>query len=340
MGHIMRCLALAQGLHKRGINSRFLIKQLNLEVGKIIQQHEYEVEEMPPVLPVEEEAERTLQMISACDDAILFLDVCHNRALFDPIRLNSYHEMVSRRAFTVTIAGATILDVQADIILDPIVRPEAELVKLTKGQKLLQGPDYFVFRNEFLKVLQGERSIPSIAQKILVLISGGDPDEFTLKALQAVTSHANEEMEVRVVVGPCFSKSLVAGVEECLRSLKIKRSLLRHDSNMAEALLWADLALIGDGLVKYESSLLGTPAIILGRNIEKEVILNKAFVAYGSGVYIENVISLSDEKLREKIQSVRFDLPHRKNMSAAGRRLVDGKGFDRIVQSIDMRSVC
>ena len=64
MGHIMRCLAFAQGLEKIGIDSIFVIRDYDQKIDKIIRRYGYEVEVMPHDSTFTKDATLTLEFVS------------------------------------------------------------------------------------------------------------------------------------------------------------------------------------------------------------------------------------------------------------------------------------
>jgi spore coat polysaccharide biosynthesis predicted glycosyltransferase SpsG len=97
---------------------------------------------------------------------------------------------------------------------------------------------------------------------------------------------------------------------------------------------WADLAITGDGLTKYECALLGTPAITLSRPDSDEA-MNERFVAAGTSLHLG--CGLDAAELASAISALRVDAPCRAQMSRRGTTLFDGRGAERIIHAIDAR---
>jgi spore coat polysaccharide biosynthesis predicted glycosyltransferase SpsG len=122
-------------------------------------------------------------------------------------------------------------------------------------------------------------------------------------------------------------------VEDLMRRFEGKYMYLDHTTNMAEAMLWADLAITGDGLTKYETAVTGTPSIMLSRP-ESEEFLNEEFEKAGSTVHLGDGSQIGINTLARGIEEILQDFELRTAMSQRGRTLVDGKGLERIISNI------
>jgi spore coat polysaccharide biosynthesis predicted glycosyltransferase SpsG len=102
---------------------------------------------------------------------------------------------------------------------------------------------------------------------------------------------------------------------------------------MAELMLWADLAIIGDGLTKYEAAVTGTPSLMVSRPGSPSK-LNRAFAETGATHSLGLWTELEVERLSETIHQALRDHSWRAKLSRKGKALVDGRGRERILESI------
>ena len=63
LGHVMRCLAVAQGLTKAGIKSLFVIRDHEKSVSELIQRYGYPVETVPHECSFGTDASLTIDII-------------------------------------------------------------------------------------------------------------------------------------------------------------------------------------------------------------------------------------------------------------------------------------
>lgn len=197
----------------------------------------------------------------------------------------------------------------------------------------LLGPAYFIFRREFSAAATTERSIAQKGQRILVTVGGGDELRFTVRIAKALCAIGTREMSLRIVLGPAYPQDLKAAVQAVLEDFPGESVLIDQASNMAEQFLWADLAVIGDGLTKYEAAVTGTPSLMLSR-FDSEGELNQEFARTGTTIHVGDGAAIATGALAEQIQQLLNDVSRRTAMSQCGKALLDGRGLERILAAI------
>jgi UDP-2,4-diacetamido-2,4,6-trideoxy-beta-L-altropyranose hydrolase len=228
----------------------------------------------------------------------------------------------------------------ADLILNQNIGAENNLYCNRKNQTLLLlGSDYTLLRKEFLEWQKWQKEIKPIATNILVTLGGGDPDNVTLKVLQALAILADsrrsplnqETLDIRIVVGsknPHFQQ-LAAFCQDLDLSIK----LLQNVTNMPELMAWADLAIAAGGSTNWELAFMGLPSVIIviadnqqkiaEKLHEQEIIINLG--------WHQQIIS---EQIGLTVQALIGDRDKREMMSQKGQQLIDGKGAMRVVSEM------
>ncbi|MBW1728591.1 MAG: hypothetical protein JRJ62_13675, partial [Deltaproteobacteria bacterium] len=165
--------------------------------------------------------------------------------------------------------------------------------------RLLLGTSYVLLRREFMKFNNWERKIRDTARRFLVTLGGSDPSNTTEKVLHALGLIRMDGAEVRIVLGPAnpFGKK----IEEEAKRMPFEIQLLSSVKDMSELMAWADIAVSAGGSTCWEMAYMGL---------------------------------IETDDLALKIQSLAEDFPRRAAMSRIGRRIVDGKGADRIIDAL------
>lgn len=334
MGHIMRCLAFADGLNDAGVASMFVTKAFDPRVTDLIRSRGYDVEEIPSEATATDDVRLTREVATRNGAKLIVTDLCHQAALANREELDTYHRSLMSDYFLICLAGGDAIDLPAHIVVSPyFFRTTYPSPAADNRRILLLGPSYFIFRREFVESAQVPRTIAKEARRVLVTVGGGDELHLTSKIVRAFCALSERGLSLRIVLGPTYSDKLRREVSDLLIGFKGEYALLDHKTNMAEAMLWADLAITGDGLTKYETAVTGTPSIMLSRpNSEKA--LNKEFEKAGTTLYLGDGSLIDIEFLADKIQEVLQDYPLRMLMSQCGKALVDGQGLKRIIAKI------
>ncbi|MDB9312962.1 UDP-2,4-diacetamido-2,4,6-trideoxy-beta-L-altropyranose hydrolase [Spirulina sp. CS-785/01] len=197
--------------------------------------------------------------------------------------------------------------------------------------QLLLGTGYALLRREFWQWQGWQQECPPVARKILVSLGGGDPENVTLKVMQALSAVQVEGLEVVVVVGgsnPHYSQLADVAKQSCFPMM-----LKRNVTNMPELMAWADVAVAAGGSTNWELAFMGLPSIILTVAENQSAIaqqLGKMGITISLGWYHQQTVHQLTNTVAELLPA----LEQRQQMSIRGRKLVDGLGSQRVVEVI------
>ena len=195
--------------------------------------------------------------------------------------------------------------------------------------RLLRGTRYILLRQEFLKWHGWKREIPGAARKVLITMGGGDPDNVTLKVIQALQQIDIDRLEVEIVVGasnPHFQE-----LQSAIRNPQSAIHLKKDAINMPELMSWADLAVSAGGSTCWEMAFMGLPAAVL------VLAENQKDIAAGLGeggvvINLDQYTEVSVEKIANTLVRLIEGRELRQGMSLKGRELVDGMGAMRVAE--------
>jgi len=219
----------------------------------------------------------------------------------------------------------------ADIVLNQNIYADMSFYsKYEPYTRFLLGTKYVLLRREFLKGSGWYRDIPEIARKILVTLGGGDPDNVTLKVIEAVKTVDVSGLEVIVVIGganPHFD--LIQETGKVLPNF----TLLKNADNMPELMAWADIAISAGGSTCWELLFMGVPSIVIPIAENQEPIAKEL-----RSQNIAKVVEFKVLKNKRELFKLIFDFLQSYEMrSAFSKRMaqcIDGKGSSRIINAI------
>ena len=335
MGHIMRCVAFAAGLAKIGVKPIFVVKPFDPCVAGVIRPQGYDVEEISCDGSYQEDAQLTREIGAKVGARLLVIDVCHRPALANVEEVLAYHSALAPGFFTVGIASGELTDLPTDVVVSPYLINRNGNAGMAEdvARTLLLGPAYFIFRTEFAAAAQVARTINREGRRVLVIVGGSDDLHLTAKIVTALCRLSGPLPSLRVVLGAGYSRPLVREVKELLESFDGEYALVSQNANLADEMLWADLAITGDGLTKYETAVTGTPSIMLSRP-ESESSLNEDFEDAGSTLHLGDGCLIPVEELSNRTRALLDNELLRASMSQRGKALVDGQGLQRIMACI------
>lgn len=200
--------------------------------------------------------------------------------------------------------------------------------------RICLGPSWGLLRREFRMGGAEPRPVPEIAHRLLVLMGGADPKGYSAVALDAVAAAAESlpgEPEVILVVG---------AANPALHDLERRAALLpvrieiRHDvRDMAGLLASVDLAVSAAGSTVLEMAVLGVPMVIGAQN-ESEIGPAASLARQGAALDIGPLEQLDPVALTQTVTALALDADGREALAVRARRLVDGLGADRVAATL------
>ena len=340
LGHVMRCIALAQGLHEKGYAPVFITKDYEGRTLDMIKRYGFEVIPIRHTKGFLEEARDVMEVVGARNVRTVVVDLNHAETLADESGFEKFLTVLKDSGTSIVMVdgfGGECISAHRLLPVDVLVVPYAGAQKgryKTKARtKLLLGAGYFPFRKDFLQVACVPKKIVKQARRILISMGGGDVGALNEKVVEAVLSLNLPDIELKVT-GRLVSQRWQ---EEFKRSAG-RYEFLPRTERMPELIQWSDIAVISSGLTKYETALLGTPAIVLSFNAVQKAIMQD-FEQTGCIRHFGEFNEVTPQSIARCLGPFMEDEQLRIQMSMKGQRLVDGKGVERVINQIFLEVV-
>jgi len=321
-GHFMRCLALSQAWKDAGGRVIFITACSNESLLERLYDEGFVVHLLERPYPDPQDWETTKQILDEYHGAWLVLDGYH----FD----SEYQRKVKEAGHRLLVIDdmAHLPHYYADMVLNQNLHAEDLHYSCEPYTHLLLGTRYVLLRREFLAWRGWKREIPEVAQRVLVTFGGGDPENHTLKVIQALQKVDVPGLEAAVVIGASNPHANV--LQSAIGQSRTAIRLVRNASNMPELMAWADVAVSSGGTTIWELMFMGVPtlAIILADNqrfAAEELDARGITKNLGAGrdVSIHKMILGMNQLVKE--------LQVRSRMSQQAREIVDSEGAERVI---------
>ena len=197
---------------------------------------------------------------------------------------------------------------------------DAYQLKKDKKTKLFLGVKYICF-NKDIKIKP--KKIVKIPKKILILISGASSQQINSKIVKHLLT-LDAKLHIKIVIN---------GLKKS-KQINIKKNIINYineKNNINSLLNWSDIAIIGEGLIRFEASAKGVPNIFINNveNNDKNFYLIKKYLNIKSSIFIKKH-NLKKNNFLFIFKNFFHNWELRKKLSKNGTKNFDLKGCIRI----------
>ena len=186
---------------------------------------------------------------------------------------------------------------------------EAPSLSYPDGPTLLLGPHYLPARRRLVeqRAHSIERDRTGPIQNVLIAVGGSDPKGITARLLRCLAGQT-ENFTVRAIA------QNPEELEPLFASFATGSEILPRQRDLSDQLLWADAAITGGGLIKYESAYMGVPVAAIAQNEGQDgetQVFAKAGLVFNLGL----ADSVSDAQLAQALGTFLSEAALRKAMA-------------------------
>ncbi|MGZ5199576.1 MAG: UDP-2,4-diacetamido-2,4,6-trideoxy-beta-L-altropyranose hydrolase [Telluria sp.] len=322
-GHVMRCLALAEGLRARGAEVVFVCRaQPGDLLGRIAAQG-FAVRSLAPDAR-DQDADAQAVLAALGGERVDWLVVDH-------YQLDAHWEHRMRAAAGRILAIDDLADRPhaSDLLLDQNLHLDGEQRYrglVTPACATLLGPQYALLRPEFARMRAGGRRRDGSVRRVLCFFGGSDAGNQTAVALDALALLGRPGIAVDVVVGGGNPHR----DDIARRCLAIEGASLACDVNdMAERMNAADVCIGAGGSTTWERCCLGLPAVLVAV-ADNQVKIAQDCDRIGAAIYAGEAATVSAEGLARLLEELFTRRDRLVNISRTASSLVDGLGVQRV----------
>lgn len=324
-GHLNRCRVLAESARRRGWRTRLLVRGPVDEVRRRLSGHDGELEVIPEAASAAEEIERLDAALRSAD-----------RAVIDHPHLDAEGAawLDARGVPWLTFTHRDQCPGEPDWLVN--IRPGLVPRDASGRTRFLNGPAYAVLREEFAEPCGVPYHPLGENPRLFVTFGGGDDygagervlppllDAFPELALDVVTTPANSGLPV---------------IKELRRGHGCRVALHVSPDRMQPLMCRAGAALIAGGTTTYELAAVGIPFLVVTL-VENQRAQAAAWADLGAAIDIGPVDGVAAvERALTALGRLARDADQCRAMRQAGRRQVDGRGAERILEALAQPSI-
>jgi UDP-2,4-diacetamido-2,4,6-trideoxy-beta-L-altropyranose hydrolase len=326
MGHVMRCLALAQDWRVCGGRVVFVSARLPGVIGEQIRDDGMIVESLGVEAGAPGDALRTRE-----------LGVRHGAAwaVVDGYHLpEGYGEALRRVGIRTLVvddrgrSGRHDVDMVAD--QSPGAREDHYRIRGSDTRFLL-GSRYALLRQEFRRLRPDRLRAIEPGRHLLITMGGGDRANVTKSVLDAVSVLSRPDLRITVLVGAVNLHR--TSIETAAAMLRLPIVLLGHEQRVADRMARADTAVAAAGHTAWELAYMQIPSLLLV-TADNQRSVGEGMAVAGAAVCVNAMRPVRGRRLAGILGRLLDDVPFRGDLSASGGRLVDGFGAHRITAAL------
>jgi UDP-2,4-diacetamido-2,4,6-trideoxy-beta-L-altropyranose hydrolase len=324
-GHVMRLVALADAHRRRGGRCLFALNRAAGPIAGALTRRGHEIAWLAADSGSDGDAAETAGLAAQGGATALVVD----GRFAGP----AYEERLRSAGPLIAIDDGGGRATAADILVNPNAGAERADYRSERPVHRLLGPPYALLRPEFAEA--AERTRPRTAREPCVLLSFGasDPAGGTARALAALPW--SRTLRVMAVLGahhPSPGDVLAAAASAAGAGHSV--DVLCEPPDMARVMAAADAAISAAGGTLLELACLGCPtlAFVVADDQHRG---SRALAEAGCLASGGDLRDLDNRALSARIRAFLSDRDGRREMAERARRLVDGRGADRVLAALD-----
>lgn len=325
LGHVMRCVALAEAWRATDGEVCFLTRQPNQRLAEMLTARGL------PLLDVDS--------LAGSSDVEATRRWCQQHAA-DWLAVDGYHfDVQYLKAVRSLSTGLLLVDdlaqlaeYPADVVLNPNLFSRPEMYAVSSGTTRLCGTQYALLRPEFNWPDSTVAARPHEPLRLLVLGGGANVGDIG-RPIVAALEQIETPLWIRLMVGP------VAAVSSAQPSVSRHRvEVIRSPNDIAPYMRWADLAITAAGCTCWELARLGVPMllVVVADNQQGNA---QALAERGAAILLGDAGSLTSERVCPPVRELLNSRDRRRSLARAAQSLVDGRGAARVAEAMHARSL-
>lgn len=318
VGHLMRCMALAQPWKTKGGRCMVFggIEAVTLRNRLLADGYELFESSPDPAGAVQQFKEL------AISNAWVVLDGYHFGPEWQDVLVDSGYSVLC------IDDGAKLSHYSAQVILAPDCDVQLRSYQTHHSTLILAGPRYRLLRQGL--AAKAERPvIGGNGAVVLVTFGGADVRNVTPDVVKALDGILGPTDLVIVVLGPANTHRIE--VQEALKAVAYRSELLQDVGDMSALYARADIAVSAAGGTAWEIAAAGLPSVLLPVAANQEPGAG-FLVRAGAAIRVDGPAEIGSQGFAMELRNLLADRQRLAAMSAAGRAVCDGKGPHRVLR--------
>jgi UDP-2,4-diacetamido-2,4,6-trideoxy-beta-L-altropyranose hydrolase len=324
VGHVMRCLALADALNDRCWKVIFASRNLQDHLAQTVQKTG-ELLPIPDQISMRSEPDYILGQLSGSVDLLVT----------DNYEIDMQWHTACRRFTKSIIAIDDLVNRQLDCDVlqnqNPGSSTSAYDGLVPESCNRLVGPSYALLRPQFAHARENMVVREHGINRVLITMGGTDPFQQTAKVLKATGLLGEVDLHLDVVISS--DSPDLDDLQKMVGCLPHTVTLHQSVQDMAALMLRADLAIGTSGVTALERCALHLPSVLIVV-AENQQVSADALAASGAAINLGWYEEVTAEQIAAAVNELMHDREKLGSMQMCAGQLVDGNGVQRVVEAV------
>jgi spore coat polysaccharide biosynthesis predicted glycosyltransferase SpsG len=323
--HLSRCMVLAGALQRRRRPAYFLSQLEPGSLGLTLKRAGNDWLDADSPVGNPEDLQELVQEVRRLRPAAVVVDSADAHESY-------LAELRNTGVLVVSLDSLAHISFPSRLVINPLLAPGRESYEHTHGTQLLLGPRYALVRPEIRRVRPVRAQEPAQPFRALVALGDDDPNNQSA-ALATILANAPKVARVDVVIRPYHRdlEGLQALAAQCPDRLEIISDAAEVPGRIARC----HFAVTAGNAWSLELACVGVPQIVIVQS-EAHWPTAQRLEEEGAATCLGWHATVSPATLRQATQDLLGDALERQALARCGRKLIDGRGPDRLVTALEI----
>jgi spore coat polysaccharide biosynthesis predicted glycosyltransferase SpsG len=323
--HLTRCLTFASALQRRRRPAYFLSQLDPGALGLTVKRGGNDWLDAGSWAGTPEDLEETIQEVRRLRPAAVIVD--------GPEVQEPYLTELRRTgALIVSVDSLAGTPFPSRLVINPLLGPGKESYEYTRGTQLLLGPRYAMVRPEIRRVRPLRAQEPAQPFRVIVALGDDDPNNQAGDLAKGLLN-CPKVSRVDVLVRPYHRdlERLQALAAQCPERLDV----VSEPGEVPVRIARCHFAVTAGNAWSLELACVGVPQLVIVQ-AEQHWATAQRLEEEGAATCLGWHASVSPQTLRQAVHDILSDNLERQAMARCGRKLIDGRGPDRLVTALEV----
>jgi spore coat polysaccharide biosynthesis predicted glycosyltransferase SpsG len=323
--HLWRCHVLAAALQRRRRPAFFLSQLEPGSLGLLLKRGGNEWLDADSPAGTAEDRSELVQEVRRLRPAAVVIDA--------PDVKEDYLEEVRRTGVLVVSLDSTAgINFPSRLVINPLMGPGKEAYEFRRGSQLLLGPRYALVRPEVRRQRPVRAQEPAQPFRALLALGDDDPNN----QAGALTRHLlNCPRVARVAVAVRPHHPDLPALQAMAEQYDGRVELVQEAPEVALRVARSHFAVTAGNAWSLELACVGVPQLMIVQS-ESHWPTAQRLEEEGAATCLGWHATLSPATLRQAVNDLLGDPQERQAMARCGRKLIDGRGPDRLVTALEI----